>query len=154
MSEVDKKFRQAHAPRFLLSLTLINDGLWLLPYNHQVFSVRNITLFLRQWRLDYRSLLYRHECFTGKYTTRKIHKNYIRDPSGSERGDGFESRLISMKKEKKNKNRGLDLGGLGARRGKKKDLGKGTGSGSWYTGPGTGPGKGRGRGAGERGVSR
>ena len=28
------------------------------------------------------SLLYRHECFTGKYTSRKIHKNYIRDPSG------------------------------------------------------------------------
>ena len=27
-------------------------------------------------------LLYRHEYFTGKYTTRKIHKNYIRDPSG------------------------------------------------------------------------
>ena len=27
-------------------------------------------------------LLYRHECFTGKYTTRKIYKNYIRDPSG------------------------------------------------------------------------
>ena len=27
-------------------------------------------------------ILYRHECFTGKYTTRKIHKNYIRDPSG------------------------------------------------------------------------
>ena len=27
-------------------------------------------------------LLCRHECFTGKYTTRKIHKNYIRDPSG------------------------------------------------------------------------
>ena len=31
-------------------------------------------------------LLYRHECFTGKYihvsTTRKIHKNYIPDPSG------------------------------------------------------------------------
>ena len=27
-------------------------------------------------------LLYRHECFTGKYTTRKIHKNYIRDPGG------------------------------------------------------------------------
>ena len=27
-------------------------------------------------------LLYRHECFAGKYTTRKIHKNYIRDPSG------------------------------------------------------------------------
>ena len=27
-------------------------------------------------------LLPRHQCFTGKYTTRKIHKNYIRDPSG------------------------------------------------------------------------
>ena len=24
----------------------------------------------------------RHECFTRKYTTRKMHKNYIRDPSG------------------------------------------------------------------------
>ena len=30
----------------------------------------------------YGILFYRHECFTGKYTTRKIHKNYIRDPSG------------------------------------------------------------------------
>ena len=28
------------------------------------------------------TLLYSHECFTGKYTTRKIHKNYIRDPNG------------------------------------------------------------------------
>ena len=27
-------------------------------------------------------LLYRHGCFTEKYTTRKIHKNYIWDPSG------------------------------------------------------------------------
>ena len=27
----------------------------------------------------YYLLLYRHECFTGKYTTRKIHKNYIWD---------------------------------------------------------------------------
>ena len=27
-------------------------------------------------------LLYRHGYFTEKYTTRKIHKNYIRDPSG------------------------------------------------------------------------
>ena len=26
-------------------------------------------------------LLYRHECFTGKYTTRNIQKNYIWDPS-------------------------------------------------------------------------
>ena len=28
------------------------------------------------------ALLYRHECLTGKYITRKIHKNYIRAPSG------------------------------------------------------------------------
>ena len=27
-------------------------------------------------------LLYRRECFTGKYTTGKIHKNYIGDTSG------------------------------------------------------------------------
>ena len=45
-----------------------------------------------------------------------------------------------MKKKKKKKNRGLDLGGLGARRGKKKGLGKDMGSGSWYTGPGAGRG--------------
>ena len=31
---------------------------------------------------NYLFLLYRHECFTGKYTTRKIHKNYIRDTGG------------------------------------------------------------------------
>ena len=30
----------------------------------------------------YSYLSYTHECFTGKYTNRKIHKNYIRDPSG------------------------------------------------------------------------
>ena len=30
----------------------------------------------------YLFLLYRYECFAGKYITRKIHKNYIRDPSG------------------------------------------------------------------------
>ena len=32
-------------------------------------------------RVTYMYLLYRHECLTGKYTTRKIHENYIRDPS-------------------------------------------------------------------------
>ena len=32
-------------------------------------------------RANYQNLLYRHECFTGKYTTCKIHNNYIRDPS-------------------------------------------------------------------------
>ena len=31
---------------------------------------------------DYYYLLYWHECFTGEYTTGKIHKNYIWDPSG------------------------------------------------------------------------
>ena len=36
------------------------------------------------WSLEpvyYIFLLYRHECFTGKYTTRKIHKNHIRELS-------------------------------------------------------------------------
>ena len=32
--------------------------------------------------MNYMILLYRHECFTGKYTIRKIHKNYIQDLSG------------------------------------------------------------------------
>ena len=32
--------------------------------------------------VTYYILLYRHECFNGKYTTRKSHKNYIRNPSG------------------------------------------------------------------------
>ena len=58
-----------------------------------------------------------------------------------------------MKKEKKEKNRGLDLEELGARRGKKKDLGKGMGSESWCTGAGAGRGEGRERRAGGRGVS-
>ena len=57
-----------------------------------------------------------------------------------------------MKKEKKEKNRGLDLGGLGARRGKKKGLGKGMGSGSWYTGPAAGRREGREKEAGGRRV--
>ena len=42
-----------------------------------------------------------------------------------------------MKKEKKDKNRGLDLGGLGARRGKKKALAR-----VWEAGVGT-PARGR-----------
>ena len=38
---------------------------------------------LQEFYLFISCLLYRHECFTGKYTTRiKIHKNYIRDTSG------------------------------------------------------------------------
>ena len=39
-------------------------------YSHCLSPPRNIYI------------LYRHGCFTEKYTTRKIHKNYIRDPSG------------------------------------------------------------------------
>ena len=39
------------------------------------------TMYIFDW-VFYYTLLYRHECFTGKYTTRKIQKNYIRDPSG------------------------------------------------------------------------
>ena len=73
---------------------------------------------------------------------------------GKQRGDGFESRLISIKKEKKEKQRGLNLGGLGARRGKKKGLRKGMGSGNWYTGPGVGRREGRERAASGRGVGR
>ena len=37
---------------------------------------------IKRGLIKYGFLSYRHECFTGKYTTRKIHKNYIRDPSG------------------------------------------------------------------------
>ena len=38
--------------------------------------------FLKSSYLSFPNLLYRHDCFTGKYTARKIHKNYIRDPNG------------------------------------------------------------------------
>ena len=37
---------------------------------------------MRKRKAVYCLIIYRHECFTGKYTTRKIHKNYIRDPGG------------------------------------------------------------------------
>ena len=55
---------------------------------HQPISIKayGITLTiadnLEPWLRLINTFLYRHECFTGKYTTRKIHKNYIRDPSG------------------------------------------------------------------------
>ena len=45
------------------------------------FSETNINSTGNQKMYIYIYILYRHECFTGKYTTRKIHKNYIRDPS-------------------------------------------------------------------------
>ena len=45
-------------------------------------SKNTLKYYSQRWERVYAFLLYRHECFTGKYTTRKIHKNYIRDPSG------------------------------------------------------------------------
>ena len=48
--------------------------------NNRVNEAHNRFNLIAQFIYIY--LLYRHECFTGKYTTRKIHKNYIRDPSG------------------------------------------------------------------------
>ena len=49
------------------------------PQKIPVLTLLSTCLFLVP---IYHILLYRHECFTGKYTTRKIHKNYICDPSG------------------------------------------------------------------------
>ena len=47
------------------------------------FLANNLILVKKKCNdIIYGHLLYRHECFTGKYTTRKIRKNYIRDPSG------------------------------------------------------------------------
>ena len=47
----------------------------------RTYKKLNMALFVRLHN-NY-TLLYRHECFTGKYTTcNLIHKNYIRDPSG------------------------------------------------------------------------
>ena len=57
-----------------------------------------------------------------------------------------------MKKEKKEKKRGLHLEGLGARRVKKKGPGFVMGSNSWYTGPGAVHGEGTKRRADGRGL--
>ena len=59
-----------HSPKPTDFLNLIIHTIMLLLFT---FSHR----FVFYW-----FLLYRHKCFTGKYTTRKIHKRYIRDPSG------------------------------------------------------------------------
>ena len=53
-------------------MTGLNDT-WYLKFRHYNHTRRKII---------YQNLLYRHGCFTEKYTTRKIHKKYIRDPSG------------------------------------------------------------------------
>lgn len=45
-------------------------------------EMRHLLLFSIKRNNNYLPLLYRHECFTEKYTTCKIHTNYIRDPSG------------------------------------------------------------------------
>ena len=47
-------------------------------YSHVNNIIKKIFTNLQPYPI----LLYRHECFTRKYTTRKIHKNNIRDPSG------------------------------------------------------------------------
>ena len=55
------------------SLTLITQSFTI---NYDIIS------HLNPIYMHYLLLLYRQECFTGKHTTRKIHNNYIRDPSG------------------------------------------------------------------------
>ena len=45
------------------------------------YCLNKTSLRTLYYSLVYSYLLYRQECFTGKYTTRKIHKNYTRDPS-------------------------------------------------------------------------
>ena len=54
---------------------------------HKIFSAIEILgaeINSAEMRLSRKeiALLYRHDCFTGKCTTRKIHKNYIWGPSG------------------------------------------------------------------------
>ena len=53
------------------------------PYNSIYFNTVSRIWMNEEfnWTVREKNLLYRHECFPGKYTTRKIHKNYIRDPS-------------------------------------------------------------------------
>ena len=46
------------------------------------FRLLNVVRSKSGGLIKYYVLLYRHGCFTEKYTTRKIHKKYIRDPSG------------------------------------------------------------------------
>ena len=71
--------------------TFLKTGIHVYIYIHPftkrlTFQIYIYLLFLwakqKKKQKVYIFLLYRHECFTGKYTTRKIHKNYIRDPSG------------------------------------------------------------------------
>ena len=58
--------------------TKVYKGAWNVSANNSE------TVSHKDWEklFIYYYLLYRHECFTGKYTTLKLHKNYIRDPSG------------------------------------------------------------------------
>ena len=50
--------------------------------NHPALKLSNSVTFLLIKSSNLNILLHRHECFTGKYTTGKIHKNHIRHPSG------------------------------------------------------------------------
>ena len=47
-----------------------------------IYRSLHMKTFLKTGVYIYIYLLYRHERFSGKYTTRKIHKNYIWDTSG------------------------------------------------------------------------
>ena len=47
-------------------------------YSHVNNIIKKIFTNLQPYPI----LSYRHKCFTRKYTTRKIHKNNILDPSG------------------------------------------------------------------------
>ena len=57
------------------SFAALTREILFLPVEHKIL----ILIFSPPCNILY--LLYRHEWFTGKYTTRKIHKDYIRDPS-------------------------------------------------------------------------
>ena len=61
---------------------LIIDNRGILNKKNLLEMAKNVAQKIREPANNMIYLLYRHECFTGKYTTRKIHNNYIRDPSG------------------------------------------------------------------------
>ena len=58
------------------------NNFWVCELNPKVWPFKWSFRALFSCCSVYYALLYRLECFTGKYTTRKIHKKYIQDPSG------------------------------------------------------------------------
>ena len=69
-------FQKAHIYR---DANLRRSKIWRLSLLYYT-SPQNISPKIMTW--EWIRTIYRHECFTGIYTTRQIHKNYIRDPSG------------------------------------------------------------------------